>query len=77
MNVGDLQKIVDFATKVFGEAAALAEAGIDVAAILRNGHERVQAMSAAGRGPSPEEWEALDAQLKQYQDELHDRGSGG
>lgn len=63
---------LDYILKALADLIPLAQAGANVAGALMNIQERTQAMAAANRGPTDEEWKALDDQADQLRQELHD-----
>lgn len=61
----------EFALAIFAQLPTLMKAGKDVAGLISAGTQKLQAMVAENRGPTPEEWSALNAQIHALQTELH------
>lgn len=62
---------IAYALQLLSALPSLIQAGRDVTALLSHGQATLTAMQTEGRDPTPAEWEALDAQVKALQNELH------
>ena len=54
----DMQQIMDYMKNALEAISALVTVGGDVLPLIEVTKERLDAMAAAGRGPTPEEWDA-------------------
>lgn len=62
---------LDYVLKALSTLIPLAQAGANVAGALMEIHERTEAMDSANRGPTDEEWNAIDKKADELRDELH------
>ena len=67
----DLQKVADLASSLLGQLGPLIQAGVNVMDIITNAKERFEAMSHDERGPTDEEWESVNAPIREKRKELH------
>ena len=54
---------IDFADRILGALPALIAAGGDVLGLITRGRSALANMKAEARGPTPAEWDALDADI--------------
>lgn len=67
----DLSGVVAFATKALGEIVPLVSAGASVVSLVSNTKNALQTMQAQNRGPTQQEWDALDAEINSLRQQLH------
>jgi len=60
-----------YALQLLNVLPALITAGRDVSTLVTQGQAAIEAMITDKRDPTPAEWDALNAQIKALQDELH------
>jgi len=71
MNPLVLSQILQFGMQVFLTLPELMQAGRDVSGILGSTGEAIKAMVTENRGPSPAEWDAMNAMIAALRSELH------
>lgn len=62
--------IAQFAIKAIGYIKQAVAVGKDVKAFIDSTNAALEKMRAENRGPTPEEWAALDAESKALSDEI-------
>lgn len=67
----DLAGVVSFATKALGEIVPLVSAGASVVNLVTSTKDALQNMQAQNRGPTQQEWDALDAEINSLRQQLH------
>lgn len=65
-------EIIDFADKLLALVPQVIAAGGDVLNIIANGRSALAAMKAENRGPTADEWTALDSQIDALMGQLKD-----
>jgi hypothetical protein len=64
-----------YALQVLSILPSLIQAGMDVTALVQNSTAALNKMQDEKRDPTPEEWHALNAQIKMLRGELHAPGA--
>lgn len=71
IDFSELQKIAEYAKQALDIIEQLVAVGGDVLPLIEQTRERLQAMAAAGRGPSAEEWAAQDTMKEDLNNQLN------
>ena len=66
-----LSQILQFGMTVFLKVPELIAAGRDVSAIFSATGEKIKVMVNENRGPTPEEWDSMNAMIAALREELH------
>lgn len=62
---------IAYAMQLLTSLPQLIQAGTDAMSLINHGREKLSEMQTAGRDPTQEEWDELNAKIKALQDELH------
>jgi hypothetical protein len=62
---------IAYAVQLVGALPGLIQAGVDITRTLREGQSKLQQFEAEGRNPTPQEWDALNAEIARLRGELH------
>lgn len=63
-------EVIDFVDKLLSIVPQAIAAGSDVLSIIANGRTALAAMKAGNRGPTADEWAALDSQIDNLMGQL-------
>lgn len=71
LNWSDLQQLAEYANDALEAIEQAIAVGKDVMPLIQQTRERLQAMSAQGRGPSDQEWDAQNSMIEDLNDKLN------
>lgn len=73
----DIQSVAQYAKNALDMLAQLLEVGKDVTSLIAITSERLEAMSSQKRGPTTEEWDAQNEEIRRLQSDLHSDTDSG
>lgn len=74
INLGDIAKIAEYAKEALDAIGTLLSVGKDVTSLIEQTRERLDAMAAANRGPTDEEWAAQNKMIDELSADLDSDG---